>query len=67
MEKIIIAIIGFVAGAVGSLIAPWVNWGIEQRKQRRASRNALINNARGYVTSKAFGVVRNKIDSHYSK
>ncbi|WP_131831790.1 hypothetical protein [Mycobacteroides abscessus] len=29
---------GLAAGIVGSLFAPWANWGIEKRRLRRASR-----------------------------
>jgi hypothetical protein len=28
------AILGFIAGALGSLVAPWVHWGIEKRRER---------------------------------
>jgi len=35
-----------VAGAIGSLIAPWVNWGIEKRKLRLAARRDFIASAR---------------------
>lgn len=39
-SEIAIAVIssgtGLFAGLVGSLIAPWVNWGVEKRRLRRA-------------------------------
>lgn len=46
---------GLVTGAIASLIAPWVHWGIEKRRTRRESRRALIADARGYVASHLFG------------
>lgn len=58
MEKIIAALIGLVAGAIGSLIAPWINWGVEKRKIRLQARKNLIECAREYVTSKQFGAVQ---------
>ncbi len=46
---------GLVSGAIASLIAPWVHWGIEKRRTRRESRRALIAEAREYVASHLFG------------
>ena len=39
------AIAGLIAGLVGSLIAPWVSWGIEARRERMKSRRALLDEA----------------------
>jgi hypothetical protein len=33
---------GLATGAVGSLFAPWANWGIEKRRLRHESRVKLI-------------------------
>ncbi|HLL74197.1 MAG TPA: hypothetical protein VK421_02955 [Pyrinomonadaceae bacterium] len=41
-EKIILAVIGVVGGAFGSMFAPWANWGVEKRKQRLAYRRELV-------------------------
>jgi hypothetical protein len=30
-------LIGLITGTIGSLIAPWVSWGIEKRKLRLAA------------------------------
>jgi hypothetical protein len=47
LSKIIIpAVAGLIAGSIGSLIAPWVNWGIEKKKLIRKSREELIQHAR---------------------
>lgn len=40
------ALTGLLAGAIGSLIAPWINWGIEKRKLRLTARRELITTAR---------------------
>ena len=40
------ALTGLLAGAIGSLIAPWVNWGIEKRKLRLTTRREFIAAAR---------------------
>lgn len=52
MDKniIITAIIGLVTGALGSLIAPWINWGIEKKKLKRQSRESLIKRVRDILT-----------------
>lgn len=43
------AFLGFVAGVVGSLIAPWVHWGVEKRKLRLVARRELIDKARRVI------------------
>ena|SRR5712692_1144563 len=46
---------GLIAGVVGSLVAPWIHWGIEKRRDRRATQRDLLGAAREYVASKEFG------------
>jgi hypothetical protein len=48
-EMIISGVIGLIAGIIGSLIAPWVHWGIEKRKIRHQKRIEMINEVREYV------------------
>lgn len=52
-DRIIIALIaavaGLVGGAVASLIAPWIHWGIEKRKNKREEQKNLIKNIRELV------------------
>lgn len=46
-SKIIIpAIAGLLAGFLGSLVAPWIHWGIEKKKHRRETQSALLSQAR---------------------
>ena len=45
------AALGFLAGIVGSLIAPWVHWGIEKRKALLEARRSLIARARAFLQS----------------
>jgi hypothetical protein len=33
MDLVISAVVGLIAGAVGSLMAPWVHWSIEKRRE----------------------------------
>lgn len=40
------ALIGLFTGACGSLIAPWVNWGVEARRERVKARKQLLVDAR---------------------
>lgn len=44
--RIIPAFLGLLAGAISSLIAPWVHWGIEKRKLKLKAREDLIRQAR---------------------
>jgi hypothetical protein len=54
MEHLIAAIIGLFSGAAGSLIAPWVHWGIEKRRDKRAARRNLIVETRKFICSNSF-------------
>lgn len=51
--EIVVALIGggagLATGAIGSLVAPWANWGIEQRRLRRAIRLERISEWRSGV------------------
>jgi len=40
------ALVGLIAGTIGSLIAPWVNWGIEKRKLRLNAQREFVATAR---------------------
>ncbi len=46
LSAIIGGIAGLLAGITGSLIAPWIHWGIEKEKLRLAARRELIKTAR---------------------
>ncbi len=46
VKVVVPAVVGLIAGAIGSLIAPWVNWGIEKRKLQLAARREFIAAAR---------------------
>lgn len=48
------AAVGLVAGAIGSVIAPWVNWGIEKRRKRHENRAALIERWRTIIANPSF-------------
>jgi hypothetical protein len=41
-EPVIAGIVGLITGAIGSLIAPWVQWGVEKRRRRFESRREQI-------------------------
>jgi hypothetical protein len=52
-DQILTAIIGGIAGLIGggivAIIAPWIKWGIEKRKQKLAYRRELITNWRAMI------------------
>jgi hypothetical protein len=54
MVYLLSALLGLLSGALGSLIAPWVHWGIEKRRDKRNARRDLALNAREYIASKSF-------------
>jgi len=41
--------IGLITGAVGSLVAPWIHWGIEKRREK-LRRRALIDNTGAFFS-----------------
>jgi hypothetical protein len=43
-------IAGLATGALGSVIAPWVNWGIEKRRSDRQHRRDLVKSWREGLT-----------------
>lgn len=45
------AVAGLLSGAVGSLIAPWVHWGIESRRERQKARRELLAHARSVLAN----------------
>lgn len=49
MEYIISGVIGLIGGAIGSLLAPWVHWRIEVRKEQLRSKKELILNLRTFL------------------
>lgn len=52
IDHFISGIIGLFTGAVASLIAPWINWHIEKKKNERMEKEKLIENLRLYVLRK---------------
>jgi hypothetical protein len=54
-DAVLVAIIGVASGAVGSLIAPWVNWGIDQRRLRLERRVKRITEWRQFIDQFDFG------------
>jgi len=54
LSKIIIpALAGLLSGVVGSLVAPWVNWGIEKKKLQRQNRVEFIQKARELLSNES--------------
>jgi hypothetical protein len=45
---------GLLAGVIGSLFAPWVQWGIEKRRKRLERRQCLINDCREHLDASEF-------------
>ena len=45
------AICGLAGGVIGSLVAPWVHWGVEKRRQRQAKRRELIRSCRSVLST----------------
>jgi len=58
---------GLIAGVVGSLVAPWIHWGIEKRRNRRTAKVDLLSSARQYVVSKEFGASQFAKTSTYAR
>lgn len=57
-QVILTALIGLITGALGSLFAPWVNWGIEKRRFRFEYRKKVINDIKELATNNSFDRVK---------
>ncbi|MCA1566828.1 MAG: hypothetical protein LC803_14525 [Acidobacteria bacterium] len=42
LAAIVGAVAGIITGSIGSLFAPWANWGIEKRREKLAYKRELI-------------------------
>ncbi len=49
LTALIAAVVGLLSGAVGSLLAPWANWGVEKRRKRFDARHEIISRGRQAV------------------
>src|SRR5438552_74382 len=49
LEYIISGLVGLATGAIGSLVAPWIHWKIEERKELQKSKIELIKSLRAYL------------------
>lgn len=54
LTALIAGVVGLVTGAVGSLIAPWVNWGIEKRRKQFENRSELVHQWRDIIANADF-------------
>uniref|UniRef100_UPI003F830138 hypothetical protein n=1 Tax=Thalassotalea sp. PLHSN55 TaxID=3435888 RepID=UPI003F830138 len=43
---VVVALIGLISGAIGSLFAPWINWGIEKKRKAIEYKQSRIKDAR---------------------
>ena len=50
-QVVIPAIAGLVSGGIASLVAPWVNWRIEQKREKLAYKRALIRRWREFLAT----------------
>jgi hypothetical protein len=51
---VISAVAGFIAGAIGSLVAPWVHWSVEKRREKTRYRREIIQRCREKIESPQF-------------
>jgi hypothetical protein len=49
LEIVVPAGVGLTTGIIGSLVAPWANWRIEELKQRNQTRRDLVEKLRKYL------------------
>lgn len=42
-------LVALVSGVIGSIVAPWVNWGIEKKRLTREDRKMAIQRWRAYI------------------
>lgn len=49
MTMLIASIVGVISGAIGSLVAPWVHWGIEKKRTKLLTRKAIIDECKRQI------------------
>lgn len=54
MDHLIAAALGLIAGIAGTLVAPWVHWGIEKKRKRNERRVQLIQSWRMMINKAGF-------------
>lgn len=64
---IISSVAGLISGGVASLIAPWINWGIEKRKMVINRKIKLVEDIRVYLGANDFDSVIFRESAEYSK
>jgi len=70
LGSVITAVIGFLGGVVGSVVAPWSHWGVEKRRRRQNRRRELLkavreateqeksDNLPGFVNTSTYSAIR---------
>lgn len=48
-QVVIPALSGLLSGVIGSFVAPWINWRIEQKREKLAYRRATIRRWRDFL------------------
>jgi hypothetical protein len=48
-QVVIPAISGLVSGTIASLVAPWINWRIEQKREKLAYKKEMIRRWRQFL------------------
>jgi hypothetical protein len=54
LSAIIGGIAGLITGAIVSLIAPWITWGVEKKRKKQERREELVNQWREIIMKDGF-------------
>ncbi len=46
VQTLILAIAGLISGTLASLVAPWINWGIERKREQLNAKRLLLQDVR---------------------
>ena len=66
-QTLISAIAGLISGTLASLVAPWVNWGVERRRGRLNTRQSLLTDARSILNLYEYDNVAFRGTAEYSR
>jgi hypothetical protein len=66
MGTVIVAVVGLISGAIGSLISPWINWGIEKRRLKHTQKVERIKEWKNAIESFNFKQEKFGYSSAYS-
>ena len=66
ITAIIAGVVGLTTGAIGSLVAPWMHWGIEKKRKKIERKMQLVKHWQEVLSEPTFNLVTFRDDSTFA-